>query len=171
MAIIDSWKDLPSWVAVNCQRTATQSPPWTITSISKFTDGANDAGTASNDLLACEFVATGPAAAAGRRPAASDERPLHSGDGIRQFGAAAGQPEYLAWLLSLPTLERERLLGGNWKTRFRWCSRRTGRMAAPDRRRISARWRAHHSRRKAAQPSDCLIRTLFCGIRLDALCA
>jgi hypothetical protein len=25
--------------------------------------------------------------------------------------------EYLAWLLSLPTLERERLLGGNWKTR------------------------------------------------------
>jgi len=131
MAIIDSWKDLPSWVAVNCQRTATQSPPSTIASISKFTDGANDAGTASNDLLACELVATGPAAAAGRRPAASDERPLHSGDGIRQFGAAAGQPEYLAWLLSLPTLERERLLGGNWKTRFRWCSRRTGRMAAP----------------------------------------
>ena len=28
---------------------------------------------------------------------------------------AAGQ--YLAWLLSLPTLERERLLGGNWKIR------------------------------------------------------
>jgi predicted phage terminase large subunit-like protein len=26
-------------------------------------------------------------------------------------------PEYLAWLLSLPTLERERLLGGNWKIR------------------------------------------------------
>ena len=36
--------------------------------------------------------ATRPAAAAGRRPAASDEHPLHSGDGIRQFGAAAGQP-------------------------------------------------------------------------------
>jgi predicted phage terminase large subunit-like protein len=39
-------------------------------------------------------------------------------------------PEYLAWLLSLPTLERERLLGGNWKIRpaaglyFRreWCA-------------------------------------------------
>ena len=39
-------------------------------------------------------------------------------------------PEYLAWLLSLPTLERERLLGGNWKIRpaagvyFKreWCS-------------------------------------------------
>jgi len=28
-------------------------------------------------------------------------------------------PEYLAWLLSLPTLERERLLGGNWKIRPR----------------------------------------------------
>jgi len=26
-------------------------------------------------------------------------------------------PEYYAWLLSLPTLERERLLGGNWKIR------------------------------------------------------
>ena len=26
-------------------------------------------------------------------------------------------PEYLGWLLSLPTLERERLLGGNWKIR------------------------------------------------------
>src|SRR6202022_10499 len=26
-------------------------------------------------------------------------------------------PEYFAWLLSLPTLERERLLGGNWKIR------------------------------------------------------
>jgi predicted phage terminase large subunit-like protein len=26
-------------------------------------------------------------------------------------------PEYLAWLLSLPTLERERLLAGNWKIR------------------------------------------------------
>jgi hypothetical protein len=26
-------------------------------------------------------------------------------------------PEYLAWLLSLPLLERERLLGGNWKIR------------------------------------------------------
>src|SRR5438270_10169569 len=26
-------------------------------------------------------------------------------------------PEYLAWLLSLPILERERLLGGNWKIR------------------------------------------------------
>jgi predicted phage terminase large subunit-like protein len=26
-------------------------------------------------------------------------------------------PEYLAWLLSLPTLERERLLSGNWKIR------------------------------------------------------
>ena len=26
-------------------------------------------------------------------------------------------PEYLVWLLSLPTLERERLLGGNWKIR------------------------------------------------------
>jgi predicted phage terminase large subunit-like protein len=26
-------------------------------------------------------------------------------------------PQYLAWLLSLPTLERERLLGGNWKIR------------------------------------------------------
>src|SRR6202011_1256119 len=26
-------------------------------------------------------------------------------------------PEYLAWLLSLPLLESERLLGGNWKTR------------------------------------------------------
>jgi hypothetical protein len=24
-------------------------------------------------------------------------------------------PEYFAWLLSLPLLERERLLGGNWK--------------------------------------------------------
>jgi Terminase large subunit, T4likevirus-type, N-terminal len=39
-------------------------------------------------------------------------------------------PEYLAWLLSLPILERERLLGGNWKIRpaaglyFRreWCA-------------------------------------------------
>jgi hypothetical protein len=39
-------------------------------------------------------------------------------------------PEYPAWLLSLPLLERERLLGGNWKIRpaaglyFRreWCS-------------------------------------------------
>jgi predicted phage terminase large subunit-like protein len=39
-------------------------------------------------------------------------------------------PEYYAWLLSLPTLERERLLGGNWKIRpapglyFRreWCA-------------------------------------------------
>jgi predicted phage terminase large subunit-like protein len=39
-------------------------------------------------------------------------------------------PEYLAWLLSLPLLERERLLGGNWKIRpaaglyFKreWCS-------------------------------------------------
>ena len=39
-------------------------------------------------------------------------------------------PEYLAWLLSLPLLERERLLGGNWKIRpaaglyFRreWCA-------------------------------------------------
>ena len=39
-------------------------------------------------------------------------------------------PEYLAWLLSLPTLERERLLAGNWKIRpaaglyFKreWCS-------------------------------------------------
>ncbi len=28
-----------------------------------------------------------------------------------------GNPEYYAWLLSLPTLERERLLGGNWKIR------------------------------------------------------
>ena len=26
-------------------------------------------------------------------------------------------PEYLAYLLSLPLLERERLLGGNWKIR------------------------------------------------------
>jgi len=26
-------------------------------------------------------------------------------------------PEYLAWLLSLPRLERERLLNGNWKIR------------------------------------------------------
>ena len=26
-------------------------------------------------------------------------------------------PEYLPWLLSLPLLERERLLGGNWKIR------------------------------------------------------
>ena len=26
-------------------------------------------------------------------------------------------PEYLAWLQSLPLLERERLLGGNWKIR------------------------------------------------------
>jgi len=26
-------------------------------------------------------------------------------------------PEYLAWLLSFPTLERERLLAGNWKIR------------------------------------------------------
>ena len=26
-------------------------------------------------------------------------------------------PEYLAWLLSLPTLESERLLAGNWKIR------------------------------------------------------
>jgi hypothetical protein len=26
-------------------------------------------------------------------------------------------PQYLAWLLSLPTLERERLPGGNWKIR------------------------------------------------------
>jgi hypothetical protein len=26
-------------------------------------------------------------------------------------------PQYLAWLLSLPTLERERLLAGNWKIR------------------------------------------------------
>ena len=26
-------------------------------------------------------------------------------------------PEYFAWLLSLPLLERERLLGGNWKIR------------------------------------------------------
>jgi hypothetical protein len=26
-------------------------------------------------------------------------------------------PEYVAWLLSLPLLERERLLGGNWKIR------------------------------------------------------
>jgi len=26
-------------------------------------------------------------------------------------------PEYLTWLLSLPLLERERLLGGNWKIR------------------------------------------------------
>src|SRR5439155_111492 len=26
-------------------------------------------------------------------------------------------PDYLAWLLSLPLLERERLLGGNWKIR------------------------------------------------------
>jgi len=26
-------------------------------------------------------------------------------------------PEYLAWLLSLPTLERARLLAGNWKIR------------------------------------------------------
>src|SRR6201997_5212764 len=26
-------------------------------------------------------------------------------------------PEYLAWLLSLPLLERERLLSGNWKIR------------------------------------------------------
>ena len=40
-------------------------------------------------------------------------------------------PEYLAWLLSLPTLERERLLAGNWKIRpaaglyFKreWCCR------------------------------------------------
>jgi predicted phage terminase large subunit-like protein len=39
-------------------------------------------------------------------------------------------PEYLAWLLSLPTLERERLLGGNWKIRLaaglyfkrEWCA-------------------------------------------------
>src|SRR5712675_1931181 len=39
-------------------------------------------------------------------------------------------PEYYAWLLSLPTLERERLLGGNWRIRpaaglyFRreWCA-------------------------------------------------
>jgi hypothetical protein len=29
----------------------------------------------------------------------------------------AANPEYLAWLLSLPTLERERLLAGNWKIR------------------------------------------------------
>src|SRR6516165_10181259 len=35
----------------------------------------------------------------------------------------------------------------------------------------TGRRRAHHSRRKAAQASDCLIRTPFCGIRLDALCA
>jgi len=27
-------------------------------------------------------------------------------------------PEYLTWLLSLPLLERERLLGGNWKIRL-----------------------------------------------------
>jgi hypothetical protein len=26
-------------------------------------------------------------------------------------------PDYLAWLLSLPLLERERLLSGNWKIR------------------------------------------------------
>jgi hypothetical protein len=39
-------------------------------------------------------------------------------------------PEYYAWLLSLPTLERERLLGGNWKIRpaaglyfkHEWCA-------------------------------------------------
>src|SRR5712671_7783487 len=39
-------------------------------------------------------------------------------------------PEYFSWLLSLPLLERERLLGGNWKIRrtaglyFKkeWCS-------------------------------------------------
>jgi hypothetical protein len=30
--------------------------------------------------------------------------------------SVAGQPEYLAWLLSLPLIERERLLG-NWKIR------------------------------------------------------
>jgi hypothetical protein len=38
--------------------------------------------------------------------------------------------EYYAWLLSLPTLERERLLGGNWKIRpaaglyfkHEWCA-------------------------------------------------
>src|SRR5437870_13775267 len=39
-------------------------------------------------------------------------------------------PEYFPWLLSLPLLERERLLGGNWKIRLaaglyfkrEWCA-------------------------------------------------
>lgn len=68
--------------------------------------------------------------AAGLRPAAADQRHVHPGDGVRQPGPAAGQPEYFTWLLSLPLLERERLLGGNWKIRpaaglyFRreWCA-------------------------------------------------
>jgi hypothetical protein len=36
----------------------------------------------------------------------------------------------------------------------------------------AAPWKCStRTRRKAAQASDCLIRTPFCGIRLDALCA
>ena len=41
------------------------------------------------------------------------ERYLYPGDGVRQSVAPAGQPG----ILSLPTLERERLLAGNWKIR------------------------------------------------------
>src|SRR6516164_1443353 len=37
-------------------------------------------------------LAPGPGVAAGRRPAAADERHLHPGDGLRQSGTAAGQP-------------------------------------------------------------------------------
>jgi len=50
-------------------------------------------------------------------PPLADERHLRPGDGVRQSGAAAGQPGISRLVLSLPTLERERLLAGNWKIR------------------------------------------------------
>jgi predicted phage terminase large subunit-like protein len=61
--------------------------------------------------------APGPGAAAGHRPAASDERHLHPATVFDNPALLRVNPEYLAWLLSLPTLERERLLAGNWKIR------------------------------------------------------
>jgi len=75
-----------------------------------------------------EDLQTGPGTAAGYRPAAADER--HPATMSDNPALLRVNPEYLAWLLSLPTLERERLLGGNWKIRpaagvyFKreWCS-------------------------------------------------
>ena len=75
-----------------------------------------------------EDLQTGPGTAAGYRPAAADER--HPATMSDNPALLRVNPEYLAWLLSLPTLELERLLAGDWKIRpaaglyFKrdWCS-------------------------------------------------
>ena len=53
-----------------------------------------------------------PTNGSGGKPAASIPATVSDNPALLRVN-----PEYLAWLLSLPTLERERLLAGNWKIR------------------------------------------------------